>query len=157
MHNVLDAARYRRVASLVAALTGWPVEEILGRRRPQGLVHARHAAWRAAEEAYGWSAGRLAAAAGVDHTSILHAKRRPGPDCSELVATVVEATNDDGLAAVDAMIERLVVHRERLAREAAATPAARPATPATPHITAHERDMALIKVMRRNRRVSSPP
>ncbi len=157
MHNVLDAARYRHAASLVAALTGWPVEEILGRRRLADIVHVRHATWRAVEEAYGWGPSRLANAAGVDHTSIIHAKKRPGSDQSELIAAVVEALDDDGLAVVDAMIERLVVYRERLAREAPATPPPRPATPATPYLTAGERDMALIKVMRGNRRVSSAP
>ena len=152
--NAFDRIRARRVADLVAAISGWPVEELLGRRRHAGLVLARHAAWRAARRAYGWSWPRLGAAFGVDHTSALHGANKAARCAlaAEIVPLVVEAVHDGELAVVDEMIERLVAHRERVARRSAAEPPPRPATPARP--TSTERDAALVRSMRRARRLT---
>lgn len=62
-----------RLTKAISQKTGVPVEEITGRSRRAPIVQARWLCWYWARQMYGYTLTRIAAAYGVDHTSVSHA------------------------------------------------------------------------------------
>lgn len=100
----------RQVAEIAADLSGYSVEDILGRGRTRALAHVRQAAmWAARRLRLDLSLPMIGRAFGKDHTSVLHACR--AVDQRRLADDRVRAFTDGLLAACAEWIDQPAASR----------------------------------------------
>lgn len=71
---------WRALVAAVAAESGIPADDLLGRRRQPRVARARHLLCWCARDRLGWSYPKIGRVLGRDHTTVLHAVRMVAAD-----------------------------------------------------------------------------